>query len=368
MKIVYFIDHLRPDGTQTVLGQLITGLAARGHQQTVFCLNDSWDRDLVDRLRAVGADVRVIGKAALASGYGLVLMWRWLRNERPDVAITLLFASDVIGRIISRLAKVRRIVSSIRARNVDYSSVQRWLVRITIGAADAVVINSVHVREFVVNEEGASPDRVHIISNGVDIDDYSTAICRLSLHKNFGLPTSNTVVGSVGRLTRQKGFDVLLKAFAMLKDWDLDLLISGIGEEEESLRELSRTLGIQKSVHFIGYRRDIPLILRSLDLYVHPARFEGMPNAVIEAMAAACPIVATDVDGTRELIKNGKQGWLVPPEDPAALASAIGAVLKNSDEARRLGAAAQRRVAKHFTIEKMVSSWENILSGKHLQS
>jgi glycosyltransferase involved in cell wall biosynthesis len=367
MKIVYFIDHLRPDGTQTVLAQLVTGLAARGHQQTVFCLNDSWDRELLDRLRAASADVRVIGKVALVSGYGLVSMWRWLRRAQFDVAITLLFVSDVVGRVVARLAKVPRIVSSIRTRNVDYSSLQLWLVRSTMNSAEAVIINSAHVRDFAVNNEGAPPDRVYVIPNGVCIGDYNTVADGHSLRSGFGLSTSSKLVGSVGRLTWQKGFDMLLKAVSLLNGQSMDLLIAGVGEEEKSLRSLSEKLGVQKRVHFIGYHRNIPSFLRSLDLYVHPARFEGMPNAVVEAMAAACPIVATDVDGTRELIQDGKHGWLVPPEDPAALASALREALGNLDEARKRGTTAQRRVAEHFSIEKMVSSWEDVLSGKYLQ-
>jgi glycosyltransferase involved in cell wall biosynthesis len=167
----------------------------------------------------------------------------------------------------------------------------------------------------------------------------------------------------VGRLTRQKGFDVLLSAVSLLRECNLDVLISGVGEEEGRLRALSHELGLQKRVHFIGYRRDIPSLLRSLDLYVHPARFEGMPNAVIEAMAAACPIVATDVDGARELIQHGEHGWLVRPEDPAALASVLGEALRDSHEAQRRGTTAQQRVAEHFTIEKMVSRWEDVLLG-----
>ena len=367
MKIVYFIDHLRPDGTQTVLSQLVLGLAARGHQQMVICLNNSWDRELVDRLRAVGADVRVVGKMALASGYGFLSMWRWLRNAQHDVAITLLFVSDVVGRIVARVAGIPRIVSSIRTRNVDYSSLQRWLVRVTMGSAEAVIINSAHVREFAINEEGAAPDRIYVIPNGVCINAYATSTDRLSFRSELGLSPSSKLVGSVGRLTWQKGFDVLLKAVSVMNCQDFALLISGVGEEEADLRALSVKLGVQKLVHFIGYRRDIPSFLSSLDLYVHPARFEGMPNAVVEAMAAARPIVASRVDGICELVENGIHGWLVPPDEPEVLAKAMSEALRNPDEARRRGVAAQRRVAEHFTLEKMVSSWENILSGKRLE-
>lgn len=364
MNIVYFIDHLRPDGTQTVLSQLVNGLAARGHRQTVFCLNDSGDDELIKRLRGVGADVRIVGKVALASGYGLLSMWRWLRKAQMDVAITLLFVSDVVGRVVAKAAGVPRIVSSIRTRNVDYSSLQRWLVRATMGAAEAVIINSANVREFAINNEGARPNRIYFIPNGVCVDDYTKLNGQVPLRRELGLPTAARLIGSVGRLTWQKGFDVLLNAVSLLDREGFDLLISGVGEEDASLRALSVKLGVQKHVHFIGYRRDIPLLLSSLDLYVHPARFEGMPNAVVEAMAAACPIIATSVDGNCELLEDGIHGWVVPPEDPGALATAIAAALSDRDEARRRGIAARQRVTDHFSLDKMIAAWEKVLLGK----
>jgi glycosyltransferase involved in cell wall biosynthesis len=368
MKIVYFIDHLRPDGTQAALTQLASGLATRGHQQTIFCLNGSWDRGVVNRLQGAGAEVRVVGKAALATGYGLVVMWRWLRRSQPDVAVTLLYVSDIIGRTLARMAKVRRIVSSIRARNANYSPLQRWLARITMRSVDAVIVNSVHVRQFAIEQEGAPPDRTFIVPNGVRVDDYTAANCSTTVREELGLSHQNKLVGSIGRLTRQKAFDVLLKAISVFDGPALDLVICGMGEEESRLCSLADQLGVGKQVHFMGYREDIPALLRSLDLYVHPARFEGMPNAVIEAMAAACPVAATDVDGTRELIKQGEHGWLVPPENAVALASAIKEALADPVEARRRGVLAQRRVAEHFTTEKMVRSWEDILLGKQVSS
>src|SRR5207253_3979008 len=135
------------------------------------CLNDSWDDVLVSRLREVGAEVRIVGKPALVSGIGLLLLWRWICRGRFDVAATLLFASDTIGRALARAAGVPRIVSSLRARNVHYTSWQRWLVRHTMCWADVVVINSMYVRDFAVAEEGAHPDRIHVIPNGVYVGD-----------------------------------------------------------------------------------------------------------------------------------------------------------------------------------------------------
>lgn len=364
MNIVYFIDHLRWDGTQTALSQLVYGLAARGHHQTIVCLNDSWDEELLKRLRQTGAEVRIVGKLPILMGYGIVSLLRWLRKANVDAVVTLLFVSDVIGRSVAKLAGVCWIVSSIRTRNVDYSRLKLWLVRATMPAADVVIVNSAGVREFAIKHEGVCPDRIHVIPNGIDPSRYDSSSQRQSILESAGLhnPRTTTIIGSVGRLTRQKGFDVLVNAFARLKRPECHLLISGVGEEGPALRKLCMKLGVQDHVGFVGYRRDIPRFLKGLDLYVHPARFEGMPNALLEAMAAACPIVATSVDGSMELIEDGIHGWLVPPEDPIALAEAIDVALSNRDEALRRGVAAKQRAVECFSLDAMITSWEGVLS------
>lgn len=363
MKIVYFIDHLRPDGTQKVLKQLVDGLARRGHEQTVICLNDSWDEVLVTDLHETQAKVRIVGKMALASGCGLLSIWRWLRSNRFDVAVTFLFVSHVIGRPLARAAGVPRIVSSLRTRNMHYAQWQRRLVRYTMRWADAVVLNSNYVRHFAVTEEGAPANRIYVIPNGVRVENYSQAMSRVDLCAEFGLVLDQRLVGSVGRLTHQKGFDVLLQAIALIPRPDINLVVIGTGEEEARLRIQAATLGLTRRVHFAGYRRDVPRLLGALDLYVHPARFEGMPNALLEAMAAGCPVVATAVDGNCELIEDGLQGRLVPAENVEALATAIQAALNNPVDARKQAVAAQTRVAKQFSVDAMVTSWEKVLKG-----
>ena len=367
MKIVYFIDHLRPDGTQTVLRQLVEGLASRGHDQMVICLNDSWDSELVQRLRMAGADVRIVGKIWLATGYGLLSIFRWLRSARFDVAITLLFVSDVVGRVLATKARIPRIITSLQTRNIDYTFLQRWLVRATMGAADTVVINNTNNREFAIAEEGARQDRIVFIPNGVCAEDYTTSIDQASLRAKLGLLPSGKLLGSVGRLTWQKGFDVLLHAFSLLADKGLNLVIFGVGEEDAKLRALAAKLKVQARVHFAGYHRDVPQVLGALDLYVHSSRFEGMPIALLEAMAAGCPIVASSVDGNRDLIEDGVHGWLVPREDHVMFAKAIEDALGDSVEARRRAAAARQRVHDHFSIETILSSWEKLLVGRQDQ-
>ena len=364
MKIAYFIDNLRRDGTQRALLQLIQGLAKRGHEQAVVCLNNSYNDVLLTELRNTPVDVRVVGRPALLGGYGLMSTWLWLLDKKFDAIVTMLFASDIIGRLLAHWCGVPRVVSSLRARNVHYSRAQRWLVRATMSVADAVIINSPHTREFAVNFEGVRPERIVFIPNGARVEDFRDSIDSESLRKELGLPTSGWLLGTVGRLTHQKGMDILLYALTYITNHEVSLVIVGSGDMEAKLRALAARLRLESRVYFIGYHLDIPRLLGAFDLYVHPARFEGMPNALLEAMAAARPIVATGVDGNLELIDDGIHGWLVPPDNPGALATAITAALSDREEACRRGIAARQRVADYFSVDAVIAAWEKVLTAK----
>jgi glycosyltransferase involved in cell wall biosynthesis len=147
---------------------------------------------------------------------------------------------------------------------------------------------------------------------------------------------------------------------------DVHLLIAGSGEALADLQVQAERLNLSERVHFAGYRRDAPAILHALDVYVQPSRFEGMPNAVLEAMAASCPIVASGVDGHRELIQDGVSGWLVPPEDSRSLAKALAAALANPEDARRRGLAARQKVQAEYSLENMTAAWSAVLGGNHV--
>ncbi len=364
MKIVYFIDHLRPDGTQYVLIQLLEGLSRRGHQQHVFCLNDSWDDEILAKARKTGASVKIIGKLPLFFGVGLYSTYETLVKKRFDVALTMLFASDVIGRLLSHYAEVPRIVTSIQTHDNYYKNWQRWMVRQTAQYADSVILNSEFVRTFAIKEEGAAPERIIVIPNSIETKRYQITVDRQSFLNSINLPTDAIVGGIVGRLIPQKGHDILFKALAEDPHSRLHVLIAGTGDEESLLRDQAKQLGIDQRVHFLGFRRDIPFLMNCFDLYIQPSRYEGMPIAVLEAMAAGCPVIASAVDGNRELIIDGESGWLVPAEDPHALANAIQHAVNDLAQAKSRGERGRQRAETFFNIDKVITLWENVLADR----
>lgn len=347
LRLAYLIDALNRAGAQTSLLRLARGLASRGYRQRVYCLNRRFHPDLLLELQPV-AEMIFLGKAQLAAGLGLLRLYRDWRAWRPHIVQTFLPASDLIGRAVARAARVPVIVTSIRARNVDKSRLHLWLDRLTMPWAHRVVFNSRHVVEFSRQREGVHPEQVVVIPNGVPPP------------RRVWQPARRGLVGTVGRLRPQKDLPTLLRAFqTVLQSLPAaELWIIGEGELRPALEAQAARLGIAPRVQFLGERGDLPELLACLDVYAHPARFEGMPNAVMEALAAGLPVVATDVDGVRELIVHAQTGWLVPPGDAGALAAQLVYTLTHPDEARRVGAAAARRMAGHFTVEQMVAAFD----------
>ena len=138
-------------------------------------------------------------------------------------------------------------------------------------------------------------------------------------------------------------------------------MISGDGPETKNLMKQAQKLNVFHRIHFIGYQKEIKPIYEIIDVYVQPSRFEGMPMSILEAMAAGCPVVATQIDGNSELVSDGATGWLVPPEDPESLANVIQTVLSRPTEAECRSVQAKERVSKHYSTTKMIEKWEKLV-------
>ena len=210
---------------------------------------------------------------------------------------------------------------------------------------------------FSISETGLSPGKLSVIPNGVDYELFASATpADLT---QFGIPQGSPVFITVGRLEEQKGIDLLLTAASLVlrNHHDCHFLIVGDGCDRAALESQARQLGIANSVHFVGQRADVPNLLKASTVFVLPSRWEGMSNALLEAMAAGLPVVATAVEGSTELVRSGETGFLVPAGRSEDLAAAIRSTLEDAGRAREMAAAAQAIVRQCYTAESAVSGY-----------
>ncbi len=359
INLAFFIDDLGIGGTQTWLTSLARALESRGFDMRVFCMRAIWDPENVRQLRA-HADVEVIGEARLRAGIGLVHLARSLRRWPAHVVQTALPTSDMVGRTLAHLTRVPAIFSSIRGRALDKPGWQQWLDRRTVGWARAVIFNNPEGIAPAMQREGVRAGQVVYIPNGMPVT--SPTRSARSVRAELQTAENATVIATVARLHASKDQENLLRAFALVRQRDSSavLWLIGDGERRAVLEQEAQRLQIAGDVRMPGTRHDVRDILEAIDLFTLPSRWEGMPNALMEAMAAGRPAVASDIDGIRELIGDSETGWLVPPGDPEALARTMFEILADRERAARVGRAAAARIQERFSVERMADAYESL--------
>ena len=360
MKIVWWIDHLGLGGSQKNLSQLVRGISKNtDFDQAVVCLNNNVNLETLKSIQGAGIEVRILGKWSIVTMVGLIKTMVWLRQNRFDVSVTILFFSDVIGTLLSCMVGIKKRISSQRGSNQDYRPWQEWCVGQTLKLAHLVIVNSNNVKQSL-KRYLPSGIAVETVVNGIEVVNIGKSPV-YSLRRELNLADDVILIGYVGRLVAgDKGLNTLISAVAQLKRENVRLILTGTGKERSRLEIQAELAGITSKVHFLGYRTDILEILCQLNIYVQVSTFEGMSNSLMEAMAVGCPIIASAVDGNKELIRNGQDGWLVKHSESEVLASTIKMVLNNSTEAVAKGDSAKRRVVNKFPEKKMINSWKSI--------
>ncbi|HEY4261647.1 MAG TPA: glycosyltransferase [Schlesneria sp.] len=358
IPIAFCITELDRGGAEKAFTELVLSLDRQYWKARVFCLGPR--SYFVEVLEANGIEVVCFNGRGVGSFPGV--LWRLtraLRQFRPALLQTFLFHGNLIGRLAGCLAGVPHIVAGIRVAERRC----RWHVRLdrwTNSLVDHNVCVSQGVADFSVQEAGLKARKVSVIPNGVDFANYANAsptdLGQLGLKKQF------PVVITVGRLEEQKGIRFLLNAATTVLQQhpDCQFLIVGDGPERPSLAAMASSLGIGSSIHFAGHRGDVPGLLKASDLFVLPSLWEGMPNALLEAMAAGLPVIASAVEGSREIIKSDESGLLVPAGNSSELATAILRVLNDPHFASRLVSQSQDDVAKIFTNIAATAAYDHL--------
>lgn len=281
-----------------------------------------------------------------------------IRDSRPDLIHSFLFHANIAARFaaLSSGFPRDRVICEIQTVEVERRW-HLWVDRFTHRLCRFTIGNSPSVIDHLHRYARIPLDRLRLVRGGVDVDRIRSAapIDRASL----GLQATDRMVLWVGRLDPVKGLDVLIRAFEpVARETNAHLLLVGGGALRDELERLARERRLEPRVHFLGPRTDVPSLLKAADLFVFPSRTEGLPNALLEAMAAGCPIVTTDVPGCRDLITHEESGIFVPYGDTSALAGAMRRLLRDRSTAGRFAETASRCVFEEWNQNVTFDSYE----------
>ncbi len=353
-----------------LLRPLGAGLRRAGHDVTFCCAAGEG----LDLLQEEGFRIAAIPFSRnynlLRHAVSLARLYRLLRKRRFDIVHCHTPVAGLIGRVAARLARVPIIVYTAHgfyfheemgspARRI-FVSLERFGGRLS----DLIFVQSEEDFEDALKERIIDPERLVHIGNGIDPTIFGpeiTAQAREDLAAELGL-SGRPIIGFVGRIIREKGVVEFIRAAAEIKRVFPDSAFLMVGAPLESDRDnswglverLSGELGLEGSLVMTGYRRDVPALMSLMDVFVLPSYREGMPRALLEAMASGLPVVATDIRGCREEVVEGRTGYLVPPREHMPLAETVVKLLRSGELASAMGSAARERVLERFDEREIV--------------
>lgn len=362
ISILFVIDGMEFGGGERTFLQLIQHLP-----QDAFSCHVATNPDGVfaRKLHSIGITVHPFELSSKLDLRNVPRLRSIAREHRIDIVHSQGARADFFTRMAVRKMKDVRLISTI-AMPVDGFDVNPWLRsiyktadRYTEQFVDHFIVVSNRLRNTLINKHHIPAEKVTLIYNGIELDDYNPDLFQQTsakIRKEFAIPSSTFLVAAVGRLVWQKGFEYLIEASRKLALDNIIILMIGDGPLNDQLRQKVNQYGLDKTIIFAGSRQDVPVLLATADAIAIPSLLEGFPMVTLEAMAMQIPVVASDIPGIDEQIIDRRHGLLIPPKDPEALADAIIALASDRRLAISLASAARARAKEEFTLDRMISS------------
>lgn len=359
-RILFVITDLDVGGVPLHLLRLAKFLQSRGWCVHVASLKDGGP--VADHLREAGIAVHSCGASHPLDWRVFENLARLLESLRPDLVHSFLFHANLASRLACQLSGFgsERLICEIQTVEIERRW-HLWMDRLTHRFCKKMICNSASVMQHLHHRAGISLDHLMVISGGVDVDAVTRA--KPVSIEQWKTQADECLILWVGRMDPIKGLDTLVDAVGLVKrERDVKLLLVGDGPERRLLESCVARCGLESTVHFLGRRDDVFGLVRLADLFVFPSRTEGMPNALLEAMAGRLPVITTDVPGCRDLVADGETGRVVRVDDAGALASAIVAAIENPEATQEMSATAWHYVKDHHGIEQCHQAYENFYS------
>jgi glycosyltransferase involved in cell wall biosynthesis len=368
-----YIAHLSTAITlnQTVLNSMVFQ-KMNGHRVVALCPEDEW----TEAIKARGIEVIEVPfiRHSLLHSFTTAALRTFLvcRKEKFDVVHTHTLLPGIAGRVAARLARIPAVVHTFHSwplhnkRGKAFSIVYQALELLAAYFAHVILFqNSDDMRSWS-QIPGMPKEKATLIGNGIDCQTVMSKvqpIARETVHKEFGIEDHVTLIIMVARLELYKGHKMVLKAIKQIMtdtDHKVAALFVGIGKDRSLIEEESNHLGLQDVVKFTGYRLDVPDLISASDISVLTSLYEGIPRALMESMVLGVPVIATDVPGSRTLIRSGENGILVNHDDVPELTAAIRNMIEDPDLANRLANAGRQMVLSEYDEHSVVTRVEEI--------
>ena len=368
-RVLFLAHAFAVGGAEELVLNLVRHLPPH-YEPAVLCIHEAGPIGL--EIQQTGVPFKVLGlKPGLLRPFDVLRLQDFLYQCQPDIVHTFLLTGSLYGRFAAMMARVPVVIGTevnvYERKRPWHVQAERWLMRGT----DAVIASAESVREFYIKQINADPAKVEVIYNAVDWSRLETTISREDMRRAMDVPVDGPLLGIIARLTEQKGHRVLLDALAQRPDLSrAHLVIVGDGPLSAALQRQAAGLGIADRVRFLGARRDLGNILSAIDVFVMPSFWEGLPLAMVLAMGAGLPVVATRVAGIPEVVQDGVNGLLVTPGESGELGAALSRVVNDDTTRVLLGQAARAFVRPRFGVDGYVNAitglYDRLLAAKGL--
>ncbi len=369
MKILYLYEHLDVGGAEQLLLTTLKYLDRKKFMPEVYCI--AGEGEIGREIRELGVPVKALNKKLYL--WNVLLLYDLFRifvKERPDILHTSLFIPNTYGRVAARLAGIDKVVTTLHNPDYSYEDNGRWTfkVRKAIDKYSGKFCNSL----FLAVSESVKDDfqkqlnfkNIEVLYNCIESERFvnSDKSKIIDKRRELGIAEDDVVLLNMGRLHPQKGQLCLIEAFNLIsrENPKYKLIISGKGALETELKKRVKDFHLSDKVIFLQDRRDVPQIMAASDIFVFPSLYEGFGIVLVEAMASGLPVVASDIDGVREVVRNNIDGVLVEKENPEKLAEVIEALTKDKERRAYLAANARKRAVEMFDIRLYIRNLENI--------
>ncbi len=361
LNIVHLDTGQELRGGQRQLLRLAQGLRARGHQQLLVCPQDS---PLEQRAMLEGLSVFTLLEHDPGNAHGILQLRSYLQTKTHEV----LHAHDGRAQTMAWLATLGMAVRRVASRRVTFLPADSWSYRLKYShTCHGVIAVSAFVRDLLLRA-GVPETKIALIPDGIEIPpQLPDAAVKAEVRARCGMGQGDFVVGHLGAFTQEKGQDVALEAFALLTARlpRARLLLGGDGPTRTSPALAALLTRVADRVHLCGDIEDLDEFYPALDLFIMPSRAEGLGSAALHAMAYGLPVIASRVGGLPEIVAEGENGWLVPPEAPQALADVIVAAAADRERLRQLGEKGRERACRFSTaimLERTEAFYHQLLA------